>query len=99
MKKMLTLILMTLSLVGLSLPAMAAEDVMEETVAQLVTVNINEADAEMLADLLVGVGPAKAEAIVAYRTEFGPFANADELTNVRGIGQATVDKNRTIIEI
>lgn len=57
-------------------------------------VNINTADAATLAATLTGVGPAKAEAIVAYRTENGPFRSADQLAEVRGIGLATVEKNR-----
>jgi competence protein ComEA len=57
-------------------------------------VNINTADAATLAATLNGVGPAKAEAIVAYRTENGPFRSADQLVEVRGIGLATVEKNR-----
>lgn len=57
-------------------------------------VNINSASAEQIAELLVGIGPSKAEAIVAYREEFGPFEDVDELINVRGIGLRTVDQNR-----
>ncbi|MCG6118754.1 MAG: helix-hairpin-helix domain-containing protein [Aquimonas sp.] len=57
-------------------------------------VNINTADASTIAAALNGVGMAKAEAIVAYRTEHGPFRSADQLVQVRGIGLATVEKNR-----
>jgi competence protein ComEA len=62
-------------------------------------VNINTADAATLAATLNGVGPAKAEAIVAYRTENGPFRSADQLAEVRGIGLATVEKNRDLIVV
>ena len=41
-----------------------------------------------------GIGPAKAAAIVAYRAEHGPFKTVDDLLLVRGIGQATLDRNR-----
>ncbi len=58
-------------------------------------VDINTADAATLAQAIKGVGEKKAAAIVAYRTEHGPFKSVDELTNVPGIGQATVDKNRS----
>lgn len=57
-------------------------------------VNVNEANAEQLAAALDGVGQSKAELIVRYREMHGPFEHADELVNVRGIGIATVDKNR-----
>lgn len=56
-------------------------------------VNINTADASELT-VLSGVGPVRAEAIVAYRRQNGPFVAVDELGKVRGIGQKTVDANR-----
>jgi competence protein ComEA len=63
------------------------------------TVNINQATAETLADVLVGVGISKAQAIVAYREENGKFYSAEELTAVRGIGEATIAKNNTKIVV
>lgn len=60
--------------------------------AEPATININQADVETLATLN-GVGPSKAEAIVAYREANGPFESADQLTEVKGIGPATVEKN------
>lgn len=60
-------------------------------------VDINRANAETIAANLKGVGPAKAEAIVAYRDANGPFKDADELTLVKGIGPSTVDQNRSDI--
>ncbi len=62
-------------------------------------VNINTADAAALADGLNGIGPAKAAAIVEYRKANGPFKSADQLASVRGIGLATVEKNRDAIEL
>ncbi len=62
-------------------------------------VNVNTADASTIAETLNGVGEAKAEAIVAYRTEHGPFKSADQLTEVKGIGLKTVEKNRDRIEL
>ena len=47
-----------------------------------------------LAQCLHGVGPAKAEAIVAYREKNGPFKSVDELVAVQGIGEQTVKVNR-----
>jgi len=51
-------------------------------------VNINTADAPLL-DTLPGIGPAKATAIVDYRTKNGPFATIEDIQNVSGIGPAT----------
>lgn len=62
-------------------------------------VNVNTATAEEIAAALKGVGPAKAEAIVAYREANGPFVSVDQLTEVKGIGAATIEKNRSQILI
>lgn len=60
-------------------------------------VDINTATAEQISSALSGIGPAKADAIVAYRDTHGPFVAIEQLTDVRGIGPATVDKNRELI--
>jgi len=65
----------------------------------LVTVNINNASAAEIAETLNGIGLAKAEAIVAYREENGGFESVDQLTVVKGIGPATIDKNRERIAL
>lgn len=57
-------------------------------------VNINTADAATLDRVLDGVGPSKADAIVAYRKANGPFKTADQLAAVKGIGLSTVERNR-----
>lgn len=67
--------------------------------AEEMTVDVNTASAEQLAEALDGVGPAKSEAIVAYREQHGEFEHIDELVNVRGIGLRTVDQNRDRIEL
>lgn len=55
-------------------------------------ININTASAIELAQL-DGIGETKALAIVADRQANGPFASTEDLTRVRGIGEATVAKN------
>ncbi len=62
-------------------------------------VDINHADAQAIAASLNGVGEAKAAAIVAYRNEHGAFKNVDELTQVKGIGERTVQRNRADITL
>jgi competence protein ComEA len=64
-----------------------------------ITVNINTASSDELATSLLGVGQTKAEQIVAYREVHGNFNSADDLQLVKGIGQATVDKNRERIQL
>ena len=61
--------------------------------SQAAQVNINTADAATLAENISGIGPKKAQAIVNYRNTNGPFKTAQDLTNVKGIGQKTVEKN------
>jgi len=61
---------------------------------QAAPVDLNTATAEQLAEALQGVGPAKAEAIVEYRQQHGPFTSIDQLLQVQGIGEATLEKNR-----
>jgi len=55
-------------------------------------VNVNTADAKTLSEALSGIGMKKAEAIVKYREEKGEFKTAEDLTNVTGIGEKTVEK-------
>ena len=57
-------------------------------------VNINTADAETISNELQGVGMTKAQAIVEYRKNHGPFRSYDDLTLVKGIGARTVEINR-----
>lgn len=60
-------------------------------------VNVNQADAATIAKSLDGIGKTKAEAIVAWREAHGPFKKADDLKHVKGIGKATIERNRTAI--
>lgn len=62
-------------------------------------VDINHADARTLAESLSGVGLTKAEAIVAYRNDNGPFERIEDLAKVKGIGVKTIEANREAIVI
>lgn len=62
-------------------------------------VNINEASAAEIQDKLVGIGAKKAQAIVEYREKHGKFLSVEQLTEVSGIGKATLEKNRERIVI
>lgn len=62
-------------------------------------VDINTADAQTLSRAIKGVGRARAEAIVAYRSEHGPFKTVDELTQVKGIGLKIIESNRDNIVV
>lgn len=51
-------------------------------------VNINTADADTLKSLS-GIGDAKAQAILAYREEYGTFSTIEEIMQVPGIKEST----------
>lgn len=61
-------------------------------------VDLNRADAATL-DGLPGIGPATAAAIVAYRDTHGPFAQVDDLLDVRGIGEAKLEAIRGLVTV
>ena len=60
--------------------------------------NINSATAEQLT-ALNGIGETKAAAIIAYRDEHGGFSSVDELLNVKGIGEKTLENIRKFITV
>uniref|UniRef100_UPI003EBD18DD helix-hairpin-helix domain-containing protein n=1 Tax=Bacillus maqinnsis TaxID=3229854 RepID=UPI003EBD18DD len=55
------------------------------------SVNVNQADATEL-QTVNGIGPAKAEAIIAYREEHGEFQQIDDLRKISGFGEKTVER-------
>lgn len=57
-------------------------------------VDINSADADTLAKELEGIGLARAQAIVEYRQQNGPFQSAEDLKRVSGVGDKVLEKNR-----
>jgi len=57
----------------------------------LAAVNINTATQQEL-EALNGIGPVKAQAIIDHRKANGPFKSAEQLKDVKGIGDATFDK-------
>ncbi|MEE4249898.1 MAG: helix-hairpin-helix domain-containing protein [Alcanivoracaceae bacterium] len=78
-------------------PAQAQQDDMPAPASQ--SVNINSDEASVLSAGLTGVGLSRAEDIIRYREEFGPFTTIDQLSEVKGIGKATLDKNRARITL
>lgn len=61
-------------------------------------ININTASKDDLMKLS-GVGETKAQAIITYRDSIGGFKDVDELKNVDGIGDKTVEKLKDSIKI
>jgi len=61
-------------------------------------VNINLATSEEL-QTLTGIGPSKAESIISYREEQGPFTKIEDLLEVTGIGDKSFEKLREEITV
>lgn len=60
-------------------------------------VNVNSASSAEL-QTLPGIGPSKAEAIVAYRNENGPFSSLSALDAVPGIGPSTLQNISPLVD-
>jgi competence protein ComEA len=61
-------------------------------------VNINRAEAWLL-EALPGIGKVRAQAIIDYRRQNGPFHNINELVKVEGMGNATYEKIKHLITV
>jgi competence protein ComEA len=61
-------------------------------------INLNTATLEQL-DQLPGVGPAIAQRIIDYRQNVGSFTNIEQITEVKGIGDATFEKIKALITV
>ncbi|WP_225918041.1 ComEA family DNA-binding protein [Neiella holothuriorum] len=100
MKKLITIIAFTfLSAISVSAAdntAAQTEPVMSESLNKI---SINHASAELLAERLNGVGDKKAQAIVSYRDDHGPFQSLEQLLDVKGIGPSIIEKNRDFLSL
>ena len=66
---------------------------------QIISVNLNKADAKEIAKVLKGIGIKKAQAIVDYRKKHGDFKAVEEIASVKGIGVSTIAKNHKYIRL
>ena len=57
-------------------------------------ININTASASEIASSLNGIGAHKAQEIVNYRDQNGPFSKPEDVILVKGIGHSTYDRNK-----
>ena len=61
-------------------------------------VNLNTATAEQL-QMVTGIGPVLAQRILDYRSDHGSFKTVDDLTNVKGVGEAKLVKLRDALTV
>lgn len=97
-----------LTLLFLIFGFLATSTIIGETPGQLtveqnptsdLTVNVNTADAESLAEALDGVGLSRARSIVEWREANGPFQDPYDLVQVRGISERIVKMNEQRIQV
>jgi competence protein ComEA len=81
---------------GVSIAAAAGPDVSAKVKSG--KIELNSATAQELA-ILPGIGMKKAEAIVEYRKTNGPFASAEDLLQVRGVGEKLLEKIKPMITV
>jgi len=62
------------------------------------TVNVNTATAKEL-QKINGIGEKTAAKIIAYRNEFGPFKNVDDLMHIKGIGKKKLAKAKDELSV
>ncbi len=61
-------------------------------------IDINSADAAQF-EKITGIGPAKAKAIVDYRSKNGPFQKVEDLEKVAGIGPKMLEKIKAEVTV
>lgn len=99
MRSRLILCTALFALVAFSVPVFAANPAPTPPAAvKTAPLSLNSASAKEL-EKLPGIGEKSAAAIVAYRTEKGPFKTVQELLKVKGVGQKTLEKIKPLVSV
>jgi len=77
----------------ISVQRQAVETITPEPPEPAGPIDINTASLDEL-QKLIGIGPVLAQRIIDYREEHGPFQTVEDLLEVKGIGEATLEKFR-----
>lgn len=92
------IIFCVMAILGFAAPEAGAADQAVFTKAKAGKINLNQATAAEIS-ALPGLGDKKAEAIVEYRTQNGPFASVEDLIKVKGIGEKLLEKIKPMIVV
>mgnify|MGYP000151979900 CR=1 FL=1 len=77
----------------------AAPETTTTTEAAFESININTATEQELTKKLEGIGPAKAKAIVVYRSKYGEFKSLEDLCKVDGISRVTLARLKPYLRL
>ena len=84
---------------GVAAQTQGAQDTPRSATAAAITpLNLNSASVAQL-EALPGIGRATAERIVEYRQKNGGFKKAEDLMNVRGIGEKSFLKLKPLVTV
>lgn len=61
-------------------------------------INLNTANPQSLVGIIKGIGKKRAQSIVLYRTEHGPFKTVSDLSKVKGLGRNFVNHHLNELE-
>jgi competence protein ComEA len=64
-----------------------------------IPLDINQATAEQIAKVATGIKLGTAQAIVDRVAKKGPFRSLDELTEIKGLGNATISRNLELLKV
>ena len=98
MKKILSTTLALLALLNTGTPVVASPLQAPAQVVEKAPLNLNAATVEQL-ETLPGIGRKVAERILEYRAKSGGFKKIEELMNVKGIGEKSFLKIKSLVSV